>query len=337
MKPGKNIFKKKHSKKKQKYRGYYSQPTVSQNNIVFVSENDLWQISFKGGEAKRLTSSPSEINSPFFSKNGSWIACCTSEEGEHDVYLMESNGGPLKRLTWLNSVTNIVGWSYNDQDIWFRSTHESIHNRGCDAWLYKINIDGGPFERLPYGPAMTISQKIKGKKATVIGRNALNNSRWKRYRGGMTGEIWVDKQNEGNFKRLLTNISGNPVRPFWIGERIWFVSDHEGIGNLFSCNADGNDLVQETFQAEYYVRSPSNNGDTIVYQVGSELWKINSKEEISPSRENQIEIEWFSNKSGLKRRFFYGNKFWEETTIHPQGHEIALTARGRLFSMPLWE
>ena len=59
-----------------------------------------------------------------FSPDGHWIACCTKEEGEHDVYLMESGGGPLQRLTWLNSVTHIVGWSLDGQYIWFRSTHQ---------------------------------------------------------------------------------------------------------------------------------------------------------------------------------------------------------------------
>ena len=154
--------------------GYFTQPTVFQNQLVFVSENDLWQVPLEGGRAQRLTSARSETHSPSFSPDGHWIACCTMEEGEHDVYLMESRGGPLQRLTWLNSVTHIVGWSQDGQYIWFRSTHQAVHSRGSDAWLYQVSLNGGPVERLPFGPAMTANQQLSGKKGIVLGRNTLN-------------------------------------------------------------------------------------------------------------------------------------------------------------------
>ncbi|HIO61156.1 MAG TPA: peptidase [Deltaproteobacteria bacterium] len=317
--------------------GYFTQPTVFQNQLVFVCENDLWQVPLEGGRAQRLTSSRSETHSPAFSPNGHWIACCTMEEGEHDVYLMESSGGPLQRLTWLNSVTHIVGWSHDGQYIWFRSTHQAVHSHGSDSWLFQVSLNGGPVESLPYGPAMAVNQQLSGKMGIVLGRNTLSNSRWKRYRGGMTGEIWVDVQNTGNFKRLFRDLQGNPVRPFWIGKRLWFISDHEGVGNLFSCTAQGKELRQETFQKEYYVRFPVTDGKTLVYHVGGELWKLDPHETNSPKSESQLNIGWHSTKTRLQRRFFYGDSYWEETMLHPQGHEVALTARGKLFSMPLWE
>ena len=154
------------SSRKQKHtlngsgQGYFTQPTVFQNQLVFVSENDLWYAPLEGGRAQRLTSARSETHSPAFSPDGHWIACCTKEEGEHDVYLMESGGGPLQRLTWLNSVTHIVGWSLDGQYIWFRSTHQAVHNRGSDAWLFKVSLNGGPVENLPFGPAMTANQPV---------------------------------------------------------------------------------------------------------------------------------------------------------------------------------
>ena len=318
-------------------KGYYSQPTIHRNKLVFVCENDLWEVTIEGGEARRLTTSISEIQYPSFSPNGQFISCSTKEEGEHDVYLMESKGGPLRRLTWLNSVSNIIGWSNKGDKIIFRSSHTAVHSKGCDSRLHAVDITGGPIEELPFGPAMTINQLPKGNQSIVLGRNSINNSRWKRYRGGMIGEIWVDIQNSGDFKRLLKDLDGNPVSPFWQGKRLWFISDHEGIGNLFSCTENGKDLRQETFQKEYYVRSPSTDGKTIVYHVGGELWRIDPNESSSHLREKLIQIEFRSSKSQLQRRFYFGNNFWEEKAIHPKGHEIALTVRGRLFSMPLWE
>ncbi|HIL88124.1 MAG TPA: hypothetical protein EYM25_05345, partial [Deltaproteobacteria bacterium] len=272
--------------------GYFRQPDVQGELVVFQSEDDLWAVPLAGGTARRLTNSRSEARSPRISPDGDWIALCAMEEGDHDVYLMPTSGGAMQRLTWLNSVIHVVGWSPDGQDVYFVSVHEAIHHRGADAWIYRVSSAGGPVERLSYGPAMTVSYQPPAtsdqRPATnnqppteggiVLGRNSLANSRWKRYAGGMVGELWVDAEGTGAFQRILKELSGNPVQPQWIGSRIWFVSDHEGIGNLYSCNPDGSDLQPESFQREYYVREPASDGRHVVYHVGGDLWRIDGQQ-----------------------------------------------------------
>ena len=163
----------------------------------------------------------------------------------------------------------------------------------------------------------------------------MNNSRWKRYRGGMVGEIWVDEQGIGNFQRILNDLEGNPVCPYWVGKRIWFVSDHEGIGNLYSCTPKGKDLQRESFQEEHFVRDPAFSGNQLVYHCGGDLWKLDISAD--SKRENRIPIEFQSSRSRIQRRFIYGDSHLEDGVLHPAGHEVAILARGKLFSMPHWE
>ena len=39
----------------------------------------------------------------------------------------------------------------------------------------------------------------------------------------------------------------------------------------------------------------------------------------------------------MQRKFVYGSEEWEDFALHPKGHSVALSVRGRLASMPLWE
>ena len=143
---------------------------------------------------------------------------------------------------------------------------------------------------------------------------------------------------KGKFVRLRFggsrhSLQGNPVSPLWIGSRLYFVCDHQGIGNLYSSLPDGSDLLQETFHEKSYVRDPTTDGQTLVYHAHGDLYSLDPSSKVH----HAIDIEWRSPRVQLQRNFFYSDEYLENAAIHPQGHSIALTARGALFSMPLWE
>ena len=54
--------------------GYYSQPTIHHNTIVFVSDDDLWSVPREGGLAKRLTANVGIAKQPKISPDGERIA-----------------------------------------------------------------------------------------------------------------------------------------------------------------------------------------------------------------------------------------------------------------------
>ena len=92
-------------------KGYYHNPTLFGDRIVFVCEDDLWEVSTKGGVARRLTANPGRVLTAVFSGDGERLAFTGRDEGTDEVYVMPAAGGPAERLTFLGANTQVVGWT----------------------------------------------------------------------------------------------------------------------------------------------------------------------------------------------------------------------------------
>src|SRR5271169_240413 len=73
--------------------GYYREPTIHGDTIIFTAEGDLWTVSVKGGAARRLTSNPGFEGGAAISPDGQTVAYSAEYEGPVDVYTMPVDGG----------------------------------------------------------------------------------------------------------------------------------------------------------------------------------------------------------------------------------------------------
>ncbi len=154
-------------------------------------------------------------------------------------------------------------------------------------------LDGGPATTLAYGPVGEVAYGP----ATVLlsapmGREAAY---WKRYRGGTAGKLWIDREGDGEFVRLHEDLDGNIEYPLWVGTgeraRIAFLSDHEGVGAVYSSAADGSDLRRHTPLAGadeggegFYARHAATDGTRVVYASAGELWLLDDLDGAEPRR-----------------------------------------------------
>ncbi|MEJ5384982.1 MAG: PDZ domain-containing protein [Fimbriimonadales bacterium] len=309
-------------------RGYYRFPTIHGDTVAFACEDDLWTVSVSGGYARRLTTSLSEVATPRFSPDGQWIAFVARDEGHPEVYVMPAAGGEPRRLTYQAAArVQVVGWTPDGQSVIYAS---SAARPPREVWLWRVPLEGGLPQQYPYGLAHHISFGPNG--AVILGRHTGDPAWWKRYRGGTAGVFWIDRTGEGNFERFKPT-EGNLTAPMWIGNRIYFVSDHEGIANIYSCTPDGGDLQRHTNHREYYVRYPSTDGARIVYHAGADLYVL----DLATGEERQIPVELRSPRTQAQRKFVDSAKYLQEYALHPQGHTLLLTVRGKPFVMGNWE
>lgn len=307
------------------HEGYYRFPTIFNDTIVFTAEDDLWRVPVAGGRAERLTTNLSTVSSPVFSPDGKWVAFTGAEEGPMEVYVIPAHGGTAERVTYLAAQCRIVGW---ERDRILFASDSGLPPRQA-PWIFRINLDGTGLERLPYGPANRIATQDK---MVVIGRRNRELAYWKRYRGGTAGEIMIDREGNGQFANLI-DLKSNLADPVFIGGRIYFLSDHEVTGNLYSVLPDGSDLQKHTHHTGFYARNVTSDGMKIVYHCGADIWVFDP----ASGQDRKVDIEFHSSRVQTNRRFETAADFLEGYDLSPNGACLALISRGKVFTLGCWD
>lgn len=309
------------------FNGYYRFPAVSKDKLIFSSESDLWLTSTKGGQAVRLTDIDGVAGQSVLSEDGKMIAMMSTETGQAEVYVMSSDGGVSERITYFGSHTYPVLWK-GDNVIVASTFNQPYLNRITE--LYSVNYKTKEYKKLPYGAASEVSF---GKNGTVLGRNTRDLARWKRYRGGTAGKLWIDVDNSGEFKRFMKDLNSNLANPMWIGDRIYFLSDHEGFSNIYSAKPDSTDIKRHTNHNKFFARNAKTDGKSIVYHCGGDIYIY----DIEKDADKKLKIKYPSPRNQTKIKFVDAEKYLSDYDLSKDGSHIQITTRGKSFAMGCWE
>src|SRR6187399_2625390 len=93
---------------------FLSNPCLSPDGsaVVFSFEGDLWRADTKGGQATRITAMPGYASKPRYSPDVKWIACSGNQNGNLDVYVMPSDSGEIRQLTYHDDNDEVNSWSW---------------------------------------------------------------------------------------------------------------------------------------------------------------------------------------------------------------------------------
>ncbi|GAA3855459.1 S41 family peptidase [Saccharothrix violaceirubra] len=248
---------------------YLRFPHLHGELVVFVAENDVWLAPVSGGRAWRVTADQVPVSSPRFDPTGTRLAWTSRRDGTPEVHVAPVDGGPSTRLTyWGDTYTGVRGWTPAGDVVAVTTAGQATGNR---QWAHAVPVDGGPARRLPYGWVEDVDHGPDGQVVvtSVYGRDP---SSWKRYRGGAAGKLWVAGPDHG-FHRVLDHLTSSLTSPTWVGGRLVFLSDHDGVGSVYSVAPDGSDLRRHSAQ-EFYARNATSDGERVVYQHAGELWLL---------------------------------------------------------------
>src|SRR5438045_9739080 len=83
-------------------------PDIYKDKIAFMYGGDLWLASSNGGVARQITSHSGRELFPKFSPDGKWIAFTAQYDGNFNVYIIPSDGGQPKQLTFYPCIETLL-------------------------------------------------------------------------------------------------------------------------------------------------------------------------------------------------------------------------------------
>ncbi|MEE9235345.1 MAG: Tol-Pal system beta propeller repeat protein TolB [Candidatus Acidoferrales bacterium] len=172
---------------------------------------------------------------PAWSPEGTQLALSSSRTGDHEIYVVASDGGRMRRLTFSAGVDISPAWNpRTGRQIAF------VSDRGGSPQIYLMDSEGASVERLTNGEGYAVSPAWSPN-------------------GQMIAFAWQREQESFNIYAMdiatrqtiqLTRDSGRNEQPSWApdGRHLVFQSTRSGRNQLWLMLADGTGLRQLTFE-----------------------------------------------------------------------------------------
>lgn len=307
--------------------GYYRDPALSGETVVFVAEGDLWTVDVRGGAARRLTSHPGDEGSPAVSPDGSTLAFVATYEGPAEVYTMPLAGGLPTRRTFGATRARVAGFHPDGRLAYSTTRYAGLPDP--QLVLLDTAAEDAPETRVPLAQAADGDWSAAGD-VLYFTRYRFQGSHTRRYRGGTAQSIWSWRPGE-EARPLTADFPGTSKRPMAWRERVYFASDRDDVMNLWSMDVRGGDLRQHTFHRRYEVKEPYLHDGRIVYRHGADLRLYDTR-----SREDRkIPVTLVSDLDQTRESWIEDPvAYVEYAHLSPDGDRLLLTARGRVFSFP---
>ena len=314
-------------------------PDVYQDQVVFCYAGDVWKSDFDGRNVVRITAHQGLEEFPKFSPDGKYIAFTGQYDGSDQVYVVSSDGGEPKRLTYYPTVAGaprrgvdaqVLGWTPDGKQVMFRSKRDSDEVDSLTN-IYLVSVDGGLPTRIGVPVAGAGDLSPDGKKL-VYSPLFRAFRHWKRYEGGWAQYLLIYDRETKDFSEIPTT-PRTDRDPMWLGDHVYFVSDRDGTMNLYRYMPENDVKIEKlSHYSDWDVRWASSDGeDQIVYENAGSLFVYR------PSSNETRELAIHVPHDGLAARPSRVQAWRNVETygLSPEGKRALFTARGDVFTVPV--
>ncbi len=303
-------------------------PTISKDAIAFAYANNIWVVERAGGAARRLTTFQGTTSNPKFSPDGKWIAFSGDYGGNADVYVIPAAGGEPKRLTWHPGGDSVQGWTPDGTSVLFTSTRATWAPSGS-ARFWTVPLAGG------VETPMTLPRGFQGKISADGSHIAYRmNSSWdderRNYRGGQNRPIWiVDLKTYDLVSPPWTD--SKDIDPVWVGDTVYFISDRDGVENVWGYEYKTKRLRQLTKFTDFDVKTLDAGAGVLTFDQAGYVHEMDP----SSGKEHIVAITATGDFPWMMPRWENVAPMMSNIALSPTGKRAVVEARGEIFTVPV--
>ena len=318
-------------------------PDIHKDKVAFVYGGDIWLAASSGGAARRITTNPGRELFPKFSPDGKWLAFTGQYDGNFNVYVMPSEGGQPKQLTYyqgeseplsdrMGILNQVIGWTPDGKDIVFLSRRDA-----SNVWTkrpYLVSVSGGLPRPMPMKEGGLLSYSADGTKI-AYNRIFRNFRQWKRYTGGMAQDITIYDVKNNVVEQAIPHTDYTDTFPMWHGNTVFFTSDRgpEHRLNLYSFDLGSKQVEQLTKFDKFDVMWPSLGPDSIIFENAGYLYTF----DLETRQPKKLTIYVEGERDPAMKRWADASHNITDFDIAPDGKRAVFGARGEVFTVPAKE
>jgi len=310
---------------------YFREPAINDNQLVINAEVDLWSVTLNDKQkgdyaATRLTTQLADETQPVISPDGKQLAFVANYEGAPEVYIKPIRGGLAERVTFENSGMKLHQWTADGKILYSTNSRVGPTN----SYVLKLlDVKSGKTTTLPLADAVEGVIDDKGEWLYFVRFGLqLSGDNANYYQGGAKGRLWRWKLGSTQEAELLTAEHEGSIRTPMLNEnRLFFISNQDGIDNLWSITLDGKAARKETQYNDWTVRGAAMGNGKAVYQNGADL----VVRDLKAGSNKTLPIQLVSD-------FPYLREHWDNSPLEllknvslaNTGDAVVITARGRI-------
>ena len=303
-------------------------PTVSATHIAFVYANNIWIVERSGGLARRLTSFQGQTTNPHFSPDGSTIAFSGDYAGNTDVYVVPAAGGRT-------AAADLAPWRRCRSGVDARRQVGALRvgprHVGAERGASFLDSAG---RRAASSEPLPLPRAYQGKLSPDGTRVAYRmNTSWdeerRNYKGGQNRPVWIVDLKTYDLVTPPWTDSWDKD-PAWVGDTVYFISDRDGVANVWSFDTRTKRLAQVTTFRDFDVKALDANAGAVVFEQAGVIHLLDP----TSGSARVVEITASGDFPWMMPR-------WEDVTsrmtnlaLSPTGKRIVVEARGEIFTIP---
>src|ERR1035437_5889669 len=302
-------------------------PSVSAQYIAFAYAQNIWIVDRKGGAARRLTSFQGARENPRLPPDGRWVAFRGEYGGNGDVYVVPAEGGEPKRLTWHSAPDVVQGWTPDGAKIVFASNRETNGPHAAPK-VYSVPAGGGVEEAMPMNRAYQGKISPDGRRVAYRMNNSWDEER-RNYRGGQNRPIWIVDLKTLDVESPPWKDSKD-MDPAWVGDVVYFISDRDGVANVWSYESATKKLAQVTDFSDFDVKTLDAGAGALVFEQAGYVHELDPK----TGKHHVVNITASGDFPWMMPQWKDAAGRIASMAISPTGKRALVEARGEIFTIP---